>query len=304
MPAPRAEAYLKRMMQSHWTKKNFDTQQGSGGRVTNVYDPQSMLDAYWFSKDAQGNGTDVETMPSGGNLGEIKELDYFLKKLYTSLKVPIGRFMVADSPFKDGKEITREELRFARYIIRIQRQFASSIKETFIAHLKLKGLYKQYRIRERHIDVSLNVPSSFMAMREQEILELKFNNYRTAIDTQTLAPSYAQKYYLGLSDELMKENREWQKKDAAFKWELAQIEGTGPNFRELAQQGEEGALSSPGMEIGGGSGTGGSAPGASEIPSFGGGAGTEAPAGGESSTGAPPEAPNTGETAAPAETAQ
>jgi hypothetical protein len=294
-------------MQAHWSKKNFDTQQGSGGRVTNVYDPQSMLDAYWFTKDAQGNGTDVETMPSGGNLGEIKELDYFLKKLYNSLSVPIGRFMVADSPFKDGKEITREELRFARFIIRIQRQFAIGIKESFIAHLKLKGLYKQYKIRERFINVEFNVPTSFMAMKEQELLELKFNNFSNAINTNAIAPSYAQKYYLGLTDELMKENREWQRKDAALKWELSQIEAAGPNFREqLAAQtgagGEMGGEMGGGAPGGGGGGGGGlsglpeptsseTSPGAAEIPEFGGGApgGESAPAaGGAPGGGAPP----------------
>lgn len=303
MPAPKAEAFLKRMMQAHWTKKNYDTQQGSGGRTTNVYDPQSMLDAYWFTRDAQGNGTDVETMPSGGNLGEIKELDYFLKKLYNSLSVPIGRFMVADSPFKDGKEITREELRFARFIIRIQRQFAIGIKESFIAHLKLKGLYKQYKIRERFINIDFNVPTSFMAMREQEILELKFTNYQNAINTNTIAPSYAQKYFLGWSDELMKENREWQKKDAALKWELSQIEGAGPNFRELAQA-QLGGEGGGGGEIGGGapmSALGGEgsagAPGSENIPEFGG----EAPetGGGPETGAAAPEAPPTGGEAPP-----
>ncbi len=274
MPAPKAEAYLKRLMQAYWTKKNFDTQAGSGGRVTNVYDPQSMLDAYWFTKDAQGNGNDVEILPSGGNLGEIKELDYFLKKLYCSLKVPLGRFMVADTPFKDGKEITREELRFARFIIRIQRQFAAGIKDAFISHLKLRGLYKQYKLRERHVNLEFNIPSSFMAMREQELLEIKFTNYQNATNTGTLAPSYAQKYYLGLTDELMKENREWQKKDAALKWELSQIEAQGPNWREQA-------AAAAGLELGGGGGAGGGeiaqssitsgeAPGASEIPEFGG----------------------------------
>jgi hypothetical protein len=298
MPAPKAEAYLKRLMQAYWTKKNFDTNQGSGGRVTNVYDPQSMLDAYWFTKDAQGNGNDVETLPSGGNLGEIKELDYFLKKLYTSLKVPLGRFMAADTPFKDGKEITREELRFARFIIRIQRQFAAGIKDSFITHLKLKGLYKQYKIRERHLIVELNIPTSFMALREQELFEIKFNNYTNAVNSNTIAPSYAQKYYLGLSDELMKENREWQKKDAALKWELQQIEGSGPNFRELAsaQMGGEGGGGTEGF--GGGSNqpspsssSGGEAPGAGEIPEFGGGE-AEAPGGeqGAPGAGAPPEA--------------
>jgi hypothetical protein len=296
MPPPKAEAYLKRLMQSYWTKKNFDSSQGSGGRVTNIYDPQSMLDAYWFTKDAQGNGSTVDTLPAGQNLGQLDDLNYFLKKLYNSLKVPTSRFMQNDVPFKDGAEITREELRFARFIIRIQRQFAMGIRETFIAHLKMKGFWKQYKLRERSIQLEFNVPTSFMAMRDQQLLQIKFDNFNTATQNASIAPSYAQKYYMQWSDEQMKENREWIKKDAALRWELAQIEGSGPNWREqLAAQAsvapEGGAAPS---ELGGG---GGGSAGGSEIPSFGGTApapegGAEAggAAGAEGGAGAPPEA--------------
>jgi len=289
MPAPKAEAYLKRLMQQYWTKKNYDSQQG--GRVTNVYDPQSMLDAYWFTKDAQGNGTDVTSLPGGQNLGQLDDLNYFLKKLYNSLKIPTSRFMSSDTPFKDGTEITRDELRFARFIIRIQRQFATSIKDTFIAHLKLKGLYKQYKLKERAIHVEFNVPSTFMAMRDQQLLDIKFDNFNKATQNAAIAPSYAIKYYLDLSDELMRENREWLKKDAALRWELGQIENSGPNFREqqaaaLGVGGEEGSAAAP--TGGGGGGAGGS-----EIPSFGGTAPTPgetpgtAPEAGAAEAGAP-----------------
>lgn len=285
MPAPKAEAFLKRLMQTYWTRKNYDGQQG--GRVTNTYNPQSMLDAYWFTKDAQGNGTDVSVLPSGGNLGEIKDLNYFLKKLYNSLKIPVSRFIGESSPvFSDGQQITRDELRFARFVIRIQRQFATSIRDTFIAHLKLKGYWKQYKLKEKSIHVEFNVPTSFMAIRDQQLLEMKFNNFSTALNTQAISPSYAMKYYLGLSDELMKENREWQKNDAAFRWELGQIEASGPNFREqLAAQGGA-APEVPGAPAGGGGGGG-----ASAIPPFGGG---EAPTGGagEAPTGGAEGTPN------------
>jgi hypothetical protein len=205
--------------------------------------------------------------------------------------------MQNDVPFKDGAEITREELRFARFIIRIQRQFAMGIRETFIAHLKMKGFWKQYRLRERSIQLEFNVPTSFMAMRDQQLLQIKFDNFNTATQNASIAPSYAQKYYMQWSDEQMKENREWIKKDAALRWELAQIEGSGPNWREqlAAQAGvapEGGAAPS---ELGGGGG--GSAAGGSEIPEFGGtapapeaGAETGGAAGAEGGAGAPPEA--------------
>lgn len=300
MPPPKAEAYLKRLMQSYWTKKNFDSTQGSGGRVTNIYDPQSMLDAYWFTKDAQGNGSTVDTLPAGQNLGTLDDLNYFLKKLYNSLKVPTSRFMSQDgAPFRDGAEITREELRFARFIIRIQRQFAMGIRDTFIAHLKMRGFWKQYKLRERAIQVEFNVPTSFMAMREQQVLQLKFENFNTATQNASIAPSYAQKYYLQLTDDVMKENREWLKRDAALRWELAQIENSGPNWREqmAAQAGVEAGGAAP-AELGGGGGGGGGAAGGSEIPEFGGTApvGPEAGAegggapGAEGGAGAPPEA--------------
>ena len=268
MPAPKAEAYLKRLMQQYWSKKNFDSNQGPAGKMTNVYDPQSMLDSYWFTKDAQGNGTDVEMMPAGGNLGEIKELDYFLKKLYESLKVPISRFLSADTPFKDGAEITRDELRFAKFIMRIQRQVAMGIRDAFISHLKLKNLWQQFKLKQRSIQLEFNVPTSFMAMRDQQLLDMKFDNFIKITGNNSISTSYAQKYYLGMTDDLMKENRAWLQKDAAFRWELQQIEGSGPNWREQLAAATGGVSpetpEAPTGSMGGGGG------GTEEIPSFGG----------------------------------
>jgi hypothetical protein len=299
MPAPKAEAYMKRMMQQWWSKKNYDTTQSKSGQVTNLYDPQSMLDSYWFPVDAQGKGSDVEMMPGGANLGEMKDLEYFLKKLYNSLKIPTSRFLVADTPFKDGTEITRDELRFARFVIRLQRQFATSIRDSFIAHLKLKNFWKQYKLKERAMHVEFNIPTSFMAMREQQLLELKFNNFNQATQNPSIAPSYAQKYYLGLNDDMMKENREWLRKDSALKWELAQIESMGPNFREqlAAQAGITPGAEGGALPAGGGGGGGGGG-----IPEFGGGETPEV--GGEAepeSIGGP--APGVGATSPPPPTA-
>ena len=69
--------------------------------------------------------------------GQLDDLMYFVKKLYKSLKVPATR-LDANDPFKDGTEITREELRFARFIIRLQAQLAQGLKRSFINHLKLR----------------------------------------------------------------------------------------------------------------------------------------------------------------------
>lgn len=286
MPPPKAESYIKALMMKYWSKKTFN---GAEGRVTNIYDPQSMLDAYWFPVDSQGKGTDVSTLPSGGALGEIKDLDYFLTKLYKSLKVPISRFLTPGDPFKDGAEITRDELRFARFIIRLQRQFAAGIKQTFITHLKLKGLWDEYKLKDQSLNVKFNVPTSFMAMRDQQLLTMKFENYNVATQGEAISKSYAQKYYLDLTAEQMKENREWLRKDAALQWELGKIAEMGPNFREqLALQTSSSSEEAPSML---GAGGGGGAGGEESIPEFGAGGGEAAAGGAEAPEEAGAEAP-------------
>jgi hypothetical protein len=289
MPAPKAESYIKGLMMKYWSKKTYN---GAQGQVSNIYDPQSMLDSYWFPVDAQGKGTDVTPLPSSNPLSEIKDLDYFLTKLYKTLKVPISRFLTAGDPFKDGAEITRDELRFARFIMRLQAQFAFGVKETFITHLKLKGLWKEYKLKEHALKVKFNEPTSFMAMRNQQLLQMRFENYNTATQSEAISKSYAQKYYLDMSADTMKENREWLRRDAALSWELAKITEMGPNFREQLQAAISGGAGEAGGEgmMGAGAGGGGGAPGSESIPEFGP-EGAEAPA--EAGGGAEAAAPET-----------
>ena len=172
MPVPKAEEYVRKLMQQYWSKKNFDSAQG---RVTNIYDPQSMLDAYWFTKRGQSEGTTVDQLQGGANLGQLDDLMYFIKKLYRALKVPQQRLDPED-PFQDGEQITREELRFAKFIIRIQQQIARGIRESFITHLKLReqvkddpnseSLWTKFNLREHHMNVEFNMPSSFAVIQQ------------------------------------------------------------------------------------------------------------------------------------------
>jgi len=188
--------------------------------------------------------TGCGVMTYNSNLGQLDDLMYFVKKLYKSLKVPVTRLDPAD-PFKDGTEITREELRFAKFIIRIQGQIAQGFKQSFITHLQLRekdkndpestSMWEKFKLREHHINVTFNPPSYFATMREQQIFDLKSNNFQKLTAAELISNSFAQKYYLGLTDEQMAENREWLKKDASLSWEIQNIVSAGPNFRKQMQ---------------------------------------------------------------------
>ncbi len=231
------------------------------------------------------------------NLGELDDLMYFVKKLYQSLKVPTTRLDPQDA-FRDGSDMLREELKFARFIIRLQQQFSGSLKHSFITHLQMKGLWKEYGLNEQYIDVEFNVPTNFYEMRESQRLEMKVNNYGSMATAEGISPTYAQKKYLGWDDIDIKANREFLRKDKEFKWEITQIENMGPNWKEAmeaqAAAGGAGGEAGGGAEMGAGGGGGGAGPGATPPPFPGGspeGAAPEA-GGGEAAGGA--EAPEAG----------
>lgn len=255
MTPSKAEGYMRMMIQKFWSRKTFDTSGTGAARPTNVYEPVSMLDNYWIAKRSSTDGTKVESMAGGQNLGTLDDLMYFVKKLYKSLKVPIAR-LTPEDPFKDGAEITREELRFARFIMRIQAQIAYGLKNSFIAHLKLRHLWEQFKIREHHLVVRFNVPTNFMAVKEQQMLEMKMNNWTTMAANPFIAPTYAQRHYLGLTTAQLAENRTWLKNDAELQYELDQIRTSGPNWKKNMEAmnqavGELGAAGGGGVAPGG-----------------------------------------------------
>lgn len=275
MAPPKAEAYLRKLITQYWSSKTFDVDQND---VAKKFNPQSMLDSFWFAKRAGSEGTSVTQLPGGQNLGELADLMYFVKKLYESLKVPVNR-LDPQSQIADGSTVLREELKFARFIIRMQQLFASGIKKGFMTHLMLKGIWKELELKEYFIDIEFNPPTNYYELRQSQRMELKVTNFNNLASNATVSPTYLQKKILQWTDLDIKVNREYLRKDKEFEWELAQIQQSGPYWKIAmgsAPAGEGGG------DMGGGGGAGpGGAP-----PAFAGGpAALEAPP----EAGAPPE---------------
>ncbi len=246
--APKAESYIKKLMQQYWSKKTYDS---TTGRATNVFDPQSYLDSYWFPKRAGSQGTSVTALPSSSNFSSLDDLYFFVKKLYKSLKIPTNRLEPSDT-YNDGGDMTRDELRFARFLMRIQKQFAKGIRKAFIVHLKLRKMWDEYKLRERYIKINFNAPTLFYILKKQQIFDLKYSCFNNLTQNEGISNSFAQKHFLDFTDEQMAENRERRRLDAALQFEIENILQAGLNWKEQ-QKAVEGATS----EIAGGGGASG-----------------------------------------------
>lgn len=276
MAPPKAEAYLRKLMSNYWSKRTYDSSQGAS---VQKFNPQSMLDSFWFAKRAGSEGTSVTQLAGGANLGELTDLMYFVKKLYKSLKVPASR-LNPEETFKDGMDILREELKFARFIIRQQQRFAEGLKNGFITHLKLRGIWDEMKLREQYLDLNFNPPTNFYELRENQKLQLKAENFNSITQSDFVSKTYAQKRYLGWSDTDVMANREFLRKDRELMWELDQITNGGPNWDEMGA-----AIQGEAPEAGGGAAPSGTPPAFGPAPT-----GAETP---------PEEAAPTGAEAAP-----
>lgn len=138
LPTPKAEQYLKSVMDRFKTKIVYDA---STGEMRDDRKHMSMMEDFWLPRREGGNGTQVETLEGAQNLGVTTDVEYYKTNLYNALSVPTSR-LKGDNPLNFGRqmEVTRDELKFAKFISRIRRKFTELFDDLLKTQLVLKGV--------------------------------------------------------------------------------------------------------------------------------------------------------------------
>lgn len=139
LPANRAEAHIRDVMVRHKNRLVYDA---TTGTIRDDRRYMNLMDDFYLARRADGSGNKVSVLQGGQLTDRISDVEYFLKRLYKSLGVPIGRLMPEDLyTMGRSSEITREELSFSRFIIRLRRKFAEGVLgEALGKQLILKGV--------------------------------------------------------------------------------------------------------------------------------------------------------------------
>jgi len=138
LPKIKAEQYLRDVMARYRNKLVYDA---STGEIRDDRNYMSMLEDFWLPRREGGRGTEITTLPGGQNLGEIADIEYFQKKLYRSLNVPISR-LESGTGFNLGRaaEISRDEVKFTKFIGRLRKKFCMLFHDLLKTQLILKGI--------------------------------------------------------------------------------------------------------------------------------------------------------------------
>lgn len=247
LPKLKAEQYLNDIMTKYKNKLVYDSQTG---QVTNDRRNLSMLEDFWIPVREGSTTTDITTLSGAENLGVMEDVIYFEKKLYKSLGVPVARLDPGDA-FSLGKttEITRDELKFGKFIERLRAKFAELFDQIMRIQLTLKGVCtpEEWDIFKEDILFNFIKDNYFVELKEAEIMKER-------LGLVTLIDPYTGRYYsedwirrnvLRLTDDEIKEMKKEIEKENKEKEgeEGGQQQGLDPD--QLAANAEAGQLIDP-----------------------------------------------------------
>lgn len=188
LPKAKAEQYLADVMNKYRNKLVYNAQTGE---IKDDRKHMSMLEDFWLPRREGGRGTEISTLPGGQNLSEIEDIEYFKKKLYRALNVPVSR-MEADNGFNMGRasEISRDELKFNKFTNRLQKKFARVFTDILKTQLVLKNVVsgEEFESFKDFILYDFATDNHFTELKESEIMRERF-------DTLSQASEYAGKYF-------------------------------------------------------------------------------------------------------------
>jgi hypothetical protein len=251
LPKIKAEQYVRDMMTKYKNKLVYDA---TTGEVRDDRRHLSMLEDFWMPRRSDGGrGTEITTLESSDSFNDMSMVEYFERKLYKSLNVPVTR-LNPEQAFNIGRtaEITRDELKFSKFIDKLRNKFAEVFDNALRIQLVLKGICTDQEWTEFKESTFFDFikDNNFTELKEAELMQQR-------LGLLAVIDPYVGKYYskewirknvLRLDDEEIKEMEEQivkeqgedleeQKRQIAVQQELASMQQ--PEEQEQGQEQQE-----------------------------------------------------------------
>lgn len=208
LPKLKAEQYLRDIMVKYKNKLVYDA---NTGEVRDDRKFMSMMEDFWLPRREGGKGTEITTLPGGQNLGELEDVKYFEKKLYKALNVPVSRIDPNSAGFSFGRasEITRDELKFSKFVDRMRNKFSDLFDQAMRVQCVLKGICtaEEWAEFKEYIHYDFIKDNNITELKEAELMKERLglldqvDNYTGRYFSQV----WIQRNVLRLTDDEIKE---------------------------------------------------------------------------------------------------
>jgi hypothetical protein len=162
----------------------------------------------------------ITTLPGATNLSEIADIEYIQKKLLTALRVPKA-FLGFEEVVGDGKNLSLQDIRFARTINRIQKSMIAELNKIAIVHLFLLGFEDELQ----NFTLGLSNPSTQADLLKIDVWKEKVLLYKDLVadpgnGIQPTSSTWAKKHIFNWSDEEIRLDLQQQRIERAVGEEL------------------------------------------------------------------------------------
>ena len=237
LPKAKAEQYLNEMMTRYKNKLvyNSDT-----GEVRDDRRFMTMMEDFWLPRREGTKGTEIDVLQGGQNLGEMDDVEYFKKNFYKSLNIPLSR-IEQDSSFNLGRasEITRDELNFNKFIVRLRNKFSNLFDQLLETQLVLKGVInkKQWKNLRENIRYDFNTDNHFTEMKEVEIFRERITlaNDIDPFVGRFVSNEYVHKKVFRMSEEEIEKEKKQIKKEKNSEDEPTSLTQQGIDMQQQQQ---------------------------------------------------------------------
>jgi hypothetical protein len=184
--------------------------------VDGAYDPQSISQDLFFPVTAGGRSSRVEVLPGGTEDFGTTLLKKFEEKIFRGLRIPTSYMGASttggtDPQTNDGKVGIAyiEELRFCKFIQRLQMRMNQIYDEEFKVYMKVCGL----QIDDEVFQIRLPEPANFALYRQAALDADLVSSFKNIEDTDLLSRRLLLKRYLGLTDDEIQMNEVLRKEE-------------------------------------------------------------------------------------------
>jgi hypothetical protein len=227
----------RRMFKVFVGNMNDDDVEAYVNRVANKFKREQVVDAKTGNVDMRFNQMAVDqdyfipvrdpaapdpitTLPGATNLSEIADIEYIQKKLLTALRVPKA-FLGFEEVVGDGKNLSLQDIRFARTINRIQKSMIAELNKIAIVHLFLLGFEDELQ----NFTLGLSNPSTQADLLKIDVWKEKVLLYKDLVadpgnGIQPTSSTWAKKHIFGWSDEEIRLDLQQQRIERAVGEEL------------------------------------------------------------------------------------
>ena len=190
------------------------------GNVDMRFNQMAVDQDYFIPVRDPATPSPIETLPGATNLSEIADIEYIQKKLLTALRVPKA-FLGFEEVVGDGKNLSLQDIRFARTINRIQKSMVQELNKIAIVHLFLLGFEDELS----NFTLGLSNPSTQSDLLKIDVYKEKILLYKDLVSDpgngiQAVSSTWAKKHIFGFSDDEIRTDLLQQRFERAIGEEL------------------------------------------------------------------------------------